>query len=100
MAPIPATPLHRLLASDEGPEALRNADVVLGRDAQSGEEFVVFGREVLQRVSEGTDEAGGYNVLCVELDRSPEAPDLQLLLQLVESVKGSQEYRDYGSAGN
>lgn len=105
MPPIPGTPLHRLLPDpkDTGAApaaalaALHDADVILGRDAASGDEFVVFGRDVLRQVSEGKDEAFGYNVLCVEIDRAPGAPDLELLLKLVESVKGSQEFIDYGT---
>jgi hypothetical protein len=101
---IPGYPLGLFLASSENNVAdpamlstLHDADVILGRDSANGEEFVVFGRETLQRVAHGEDIAEGYNLLCIEISRRPGSPDLGLLLELVTSVKGENDFLNYGT---
>ncbi len=105
MSTIPGHPLTVFLGStnENGAiapnpatlSALHDADVILGRDRETREEFVVFGRETLQRVAQGEDAAEGYNVLCVEINQRHGSTDLELLIAVVTSVKGRHDFIDY-----
>jgi hypothetical protein len=101
MSNIPGHPLTAFVAAagDEvipkpaNLSTLQDADVILGREVVSRQEFIVFGRETLHWVAKGEEPAEGYNVLCIEVDSQPPGDELELLLKLVESVKGHHEYR-------
>lgn len=102
MRTIPGHPLTAFLESqatgvaaptESAVATLHDADVILGRDIISGQEFVVFGRDTLQQVASGEDAAEGYNILSIEIDR--ESGQLPLLLDLVRSARGRHDYIDF-----
>lgn len=102
MSRIPGHPLAAFVAALVGDEVipkpinlstLQDADVILGREAGSEQEFVVFGRETLRWVAKGEESAEGYNILCIEIVLTPSIDELDQLLKLVEQVKGRHEYR-------
>jgi len=98
--PVPdRVPLHALLdEAGTGPnldagfdvrEFLAGADVILGVDVPTGEEFLVYGLDFLQRVV-----AAGVGtparVARVEVDQGSD--ELELLLALVAVVRGRYDY--------
>jgi hypothetical protein len=106
--PIPALPMSRLIAAQDtsgritfDPTAMptiRDADVILGRDKNTGKDFVVFGRDVLARLAE-VKGAERQKVTVIEVD--PKNPmELDVLVALVTSLKGSNDYRPREEHGN
>jgi hypothetical protein len=94
----PAVPIHALFdetglrpnsVADPRP-ALHSAEVVVGVDVMSGNQFLVYGREALSKAARGGSKKG-LRVLRVELDQ--ETQELELLCALVHVVKGRHEYR-------
>lgn len=71
---------------------LHDADVILGRDVATHQEHVIFGRETLRQVAQAEDEPEGYNILCIEIDCSPGATDLERLIALVQFVRGRHDF--------
>ncbi|HEY3965446.1 MAG TPA: hypothetical protein VGM05_12900 [Planctomycetaceae bacterium] len=75
-------------------QTLLDAEVILGRDVMSGDEFILFGRDAVLRIASG-HEPEGARTLRIELDRGDLAEgseDLARALALVEAVKGSHDY--------
>lgn len=75
-------------------QTLLDAEVILGRDVMSGDEFILFGRETVLRIASGS-EPEGARTLRIELDRGDLAngsEDLARAIALVEAVKGSHDY--------
>jgi hypothetical protein len=69
---------------------LAAAQIILGVDRTSGNEFLLYGRELLERIARGT-EAVPAAVLRIEMDQ--ETDDLERATALVELVKGRHDYR-------
>ncbi|HTI50559.1 MAG TPA: hypothetical protein VL475_06400 [Planctomycetaceae bacterium] len=73
---------------------LEAAEVIIGRDVMSGREFILYGREKIQRIAEGTEPAGAVT-LCIALDQDPGSGDIDRLTMLVAAVKGRHDYRSF-----
>ena len=75
---------------DADPEPmLQSADIITGVDVMSGHEFLVYGRQTLERIATGTaDEV--VNVLRIALDQ--ETGELESLVAVVKYVKGRHDY--------
>lgn len=69
-------------------KAIEAADIVLGRDATTKTEFLIFGRGDTSRALDSGDFAG-LQVFRVELGQDSE--DHQKLVALVETIKGSHD---------
>jgi hypothetical protein len=75
-------------------QILLDAEVILGRDVMSADEFILFGRETVLRIASGS-EPEGARTLRIELDRGDLAEgseDLARAIALVEAIKGSHDY--------
>jgi len=75
---------------------LNTAKVILGRDVMTGREFILFGRDTVERVASG-EEPEGAELLVVALDDDERSNDLQRILALVETIKGRHDYRRAGN---
>lgn len=73
---------------DDSMTAIEEADIVLGRDATTRTEFLIFGRNDTSQALDSGDFAG-LNVFRVELDQDSE--DHQKLVTIVEALKGSHD---------
>jgi len=88
-------PIDEIFLEPRGPKvdadfmkAIEEADIVLGRDATTKTEFLIFGRHDTNQALDSGDFAG-LNVFRVELDQDSE--DHQKLVALVEAVKGDHD---------
>lgn len=105
MSDLPGVPINALFDStgmkpneDAGFDVrrtLNQADVIIGRDVMSRNEFILFGREMVKRVAGGDAEAA---VLCIELDQGAGSDDLEKICTLIDAIKGRCDYRDFGGA--
>jgi hypothetical protein len=92
-----AVPIHALYdanglrprSADDPRPALDAAEVILGVDVKSGDQFLVYGREA-RRGAAGGALAMALRVLRVELDLDTQ--ELELLCAMVAAVKGRHEY--------
>lgn len=90
-------PINALLAADDAglnPEQadvirdmLASADIVLARDVMTGGQFIVYGRDLVQRVAETGDEQE-VRILHVAIDHDERSDDLEKLCALVKAAKG------------
>jgi hypothetical protein len=79
----------RYLCSNEFRVALKQSELIVGQDEATGNEFVVFGRPILERISEtGAEEK--HVVLMVPILQETE--ELECLIAAVQVVKGWHEY--------
>jgi hypothetical protein len=69
--------------------AVHRADIIFGVDVVSEREFLVYGKETLDRIL-STGKAENCAVLKVELDQNTD--DLEKLIALVQVVKGRHDY--------
>jgi hypothetical protein len=93
-------PIHALFAEDginpnekltpDPRHVMADAEVVVAVDVMSGNESLMYGRRILERVVAGTLDRDP-EVLKVELDM--ETDDLERLAALVQVTKGFHEYR-------
>jgi len=72
-------------------ETLKHADVIFGVDVDSEREFVVYGKEVLQRIV-ASNEGKMLRVARVELDQ--DTHELEYLLAAVRVLRGHDDYQD------
>jgi hypothetical protein len=68
---------------------LHKADIVFGVDIMSGREFLVYGRETLQRIVQ-TNTTEECTVIKIGIDQETE--ELELLAALMRVVKGRDDY--------
>jgi hypothetical protein len=68
-----------------------DAEMIPARDAMSEEDYVVFGRDVLEEVA-GTGREQYLRILRIGLDVGTE--ELDQVLDLVVEVKGRHDYRE------
>src|SRR5262249_38520381 len=95
---IPTVSIHALFAADginPNPEfdprpALAAVEVILGVDVMTGREFLVYGRDALERVVR-SGRPMPMRVLKVGLDQ--ETDELERLIALVLITKGRHDYR-------
>lgn len=69
---------------------IENAQVVLGRDIANQNEFLIYGRKFLEDMI-GAGGHGKARIVGVELDQ--ETPQLEKLIAVVQTVKGSHDYK-------
>jgi hypothetical protein len=87
----PARPAKETeLNSEDFRKQVFKADVVLGRDEQTGNEFVVYGRRFLQNSVE-LNRGVGAKVMYISILQATE--ELEMLLAAVQVAKGSHEYQ-------
>lgn len=99
--PGKAYSIHALLGEDnaganvqpgfDAGQILQAADVILGMDVMTRGTFIVFGREFLSELSDGSRDPQLAGIVKVELDQ--DSDELDSLLGLVASVKGRHEFR-------
>jgi hypothetical protein len=86
----PARPAKETeLNSEDFRKQVFKADVVLGRDEQTGNEFVVYGRRFLQDSVE-LNRGVGAKIMYISILQATE--ELEMLLAAVQVAKGSHEY--------
>ena len=90
---MPNIPVHAL-EEPEYREVLKSADIIYGVDVNSRHEFLLFGREQLQRIVDSgvTEQAA---VAKVELDHDTD--ELEWVIAAVTVLKG---HHDYEVGGN
>lgn len=103
MPHVPGVPIHAIYGRDIS-EPNRNpdyrpwllaADLILGRDVGSGHEFLVYGRPALEEVSR-SGRPRPFRIAVVEVDM--ETDELELLLALVEVLRGRHDYLSWNEA--
>jgi hypothetical protein len=72
-------------------KTLRAADVIVGRDVMTGHEFILYGRDAVERISASGDDSEDAGVIVISLDH--ESDDLQRIIAVVKMVKGRHDYR-------
>jgi hypothetical protein len=75
---------------------LTDAEVIIGRDVMTGHEFILYGRDALQRLASDKDPEG-VSALCIGLDQDEIGDDLERAIILVEAAKGRHEYDECDS---
>ena len=76
--------------SDDPQPDLRAADIIMGVDVMSQREFIVYGRDLLERIAVGT-QATKTSIMRIGVDQDTD--ELQRLLALVTTIKGSHDYQ-------
>lgn len=94
-------PVDALLAADGvGPnvqpgfdarQILLAADVILGIDVMTRNTLIVFGREFLKEIADGSPKSPRSAIVKVELDEQTD--ELTRLVSLVETVRGRHDYK-------
>ena len=67
---------------------LLEANIVIGRDVMTRNEFVLFGRDTLRKIAKREDVDG--RLLVIELDQ--ETDELEMAIALMKTQKGSHDY--------
>ena len=108
MSEIPGVPIDALFdVSGVGPnrhgdfdarEALNAASIIIGRDVMTRDEFILYGRETIERLARGED-VESSETLCVELDQGADSEDLERIIVLIETIKGQHDYRSFDEDG-
>jgi hypothetical protein len=90
--PPPGRPekMNELLGQRSTLDKLRDADVIFGVDEGTGNEFLVFGRDLIQEIADSTTTRC---VLVVRVPILPATRELEALLAITEGAKGHHEYR-------
>jgi hypothetical protein len=90
-------PIHAIFGEDVSEpaspkvvEVLREAELVIGRDVDTQNTFILFGREALDAIVL-SGETSQLWTLCIELDQDTEEPEMACALMKV--VKGSHNYQ-------
>lgn len=71
-------------------KVLINADVVMGRDINDGNHFLVYGREAFLEILASRKSQDG--ILVVELDQRPKSTEAEYLIAMCQVMKGRDEY--------
>lgn len=96
-------PIHDIFGRDVGepnPDhdhrpGLLVADLIFGRDINSGHEFLVYGRPILE-ANLRSGRSGRFRVVVVELDMATE--ELEMLVALVRVLRGRDDYMPWNEA--
>ena len=104
MSDIEAIPINALFdASGTRPneaahfdvrKTLQAADVIIGRDVMTGHEFILYGRDTVERIATG-EEPEGAGVIVISLDQDEKSDDLERIIMLVEGIKGRHDYKPW-----
>jgi hypothetical protein len=94
---VPRIPIHALFGTgfnanpDIDPRGIIDrADVIFGIDLMTGNEFLVYGRDLLKKIDD-REAAPTIAVVAVELDQ--DTNEALILLALCVIVKGRHDYR-------
>jgi hypothetical protein len=90
--PMGRPEVMRTLGGTEILEKIKQADVILGKDEETGNEFVVFGRSTLEGVVQSGQEMRAKVMVCSILQRTTE------LEALIDAVSVARGYHDYEAA--
>jgi len=80
--------------SDDPRSDLHAADIIMGVDVMSQREFIVYGRDLLERIAAGT-QATEASMMRIGIDQ--DADELQRMIALVITIKGSHDYQRHAS---
>src|SRR5579864_2249585 len=72
-------------------KTLRAADVIVGRDVMTGHEFILYGRDAVERIAASGDDSEDAGVIVISLDQ--DSDDLERIIALVKTIKGRHDYR-------
>lgn len=78
--------------------ALEAAQVILGHDVMTGHEFILFGRQTVERIARGIEPEGAVT-LRVALDHDPASGDIARITALVAAIKGRHDYQPFDGPG-
>jgi hypothetical protein len=102
MFDFPKYPLEALFASEQQPgrldptprmlPILQGADVIFGRDVMSSNQFLVFGRDLLQSIVR-SGMARPVKGLVIEIDQGRDSDELEKLISVIRIVKGHDDYQ-------
>lgn len=92
-----AIPLHALFAADgispnpdlDARQALTAADVIVGVDVMSKQEFVLYGKKTLEKIAR---QKKGQNISVFRIELDEDNGDLERAAALVTAVKGRCDY--------
>jgi len=69
---------------------LHEADLILGSDVMSQQDFLVYGRDTLEEIARSGEERL-LKIVRIELDEETE--ELEQLIGLVSEIKGKHDYQ-------
>ena len=72
---------------------LDGADFIFGVARSDGHHFLICGRELMQKISSGTESEGDRAIAYVGLDQ--ETDDLEKLVAAVRHIKGRDDYQPF-----
>jgi hypothetical protein len=94
---VPRIPIHALFGTRFGPnpdldarETMKQADMIFGIDVMTGDEFLFYGRDLLNEIAK-SGVTRQVAVVAIELDLETE--ELEMLAALVQVIKGKHDYR-------
>ena len=96
MIPMPAIPIHALFGEGMQPNldadprpALHGANLIVGVDVTTQDEFLVYGRDLLKRIIES---GVAEEARCLKVALDVESKELEMLCALVRHIKGKVDY--------
>jgi len=99
---VEAVPIHAIFdLAGPGPNEedrhsvnaiLRDADFIIGRDVMTGNEFFLYGRDLLQEIAIGDEAEHDVSVLVIAIDQGEKSDDLERVCVLMETVMGRCDY--------
>lgn len=69
---------------------LKRANVIFGRDVETRNEFLVFGRTLLKRIAKGKVRKSRVALLVIELNQATD--ELEMLCAMLNVHKGHNDY--------
>ena len=73
-------------------QKLQDCDVILGVDVMSGHEFIVHGRDALERMAASDDPDEGLGLTLMRIAVDQETDELEALVALVTVLRGHHDY--------
>jgi hypothetical protein len=82
-------------------ELFINAHAITTQDPKTGQKALLYGKEILQDIAKGraSEFTEMKNLLCVEIDNSEEAQQLEFMIAAVTVLRGSCCYDDLRQQG-
>ena len=95
--PDDSIPVHAMFAAEgvgpneenESWDTIEDADIILGLDVMSRNEFLIFGKDLLQEIVAGNSTVEA-RIIRVSMDQ--ETNELERFLAIVQAVKGKHDY--------
>ena len=75
-------------------QSLNVAEVVIGRDVMTGHEFILYGRDAVNRIATG-EELEDVPIVFIALDYDKESDELERVIELIRTMKGRHDYESY-----